>query len=136
MRYVIRRMTNEVAVVQQVKPKEKKGAAVEGQSCCAPAMTPADLAEPLRSEDEELALLAKAIGHPVRILILRNLLRIGACYFGKLADLLPVAASTASQHLTILKEAGLVKGQIDDQRPCYCVDLEKLRRLQHLLGDL
>jgi len=103
-------------------------------SCCG---TPAvALAEPLRPEDEELAVLAKALAHPVRILILRNLLRIGACYFGRLADLLPVAPSTASQHLTILKDAGLVKGEIEGERPCYCVDLPKLRRMQHLIGDL
>lgn len=81
-------------------------------------------------------MLAKALGHPVRVMILRNLLRIGRCYFGRLADLLPVAASTASQHLTILKEAGLVKGEIGEARPCYCVDTDKLRRLQHLIGEL
>lgn len=106
-------------------------------ACCPDASADAaTLAEPLRPEDEELAMLAKALAHPVRILILRNLLRIGACYFGKLADLLPVAASTASQHLTILKDAGLVKGEIEGERPCYCVDLTKLRRMQHLIGDL
>ncbi|MBS4044796.1 MAG: winged helix-turn-helix transcriptional regulator [Alphaproteobacteria bacterium] len=104
--------------------------------CCATDTPAVDLAEPLRPEDEELAVLAKALAHPVRILILRNLLRIGACYFGRLADLLPVAPSTASQHLTILKDAGLVKGEIEGERPCYCVDLPKLRRMQHLIGDL
>ncbi len=104
--------------------------------CCPPGAAPSELVEAPRPEDDELAELAKALGHPVRILIIRNLLRIGACYFGKLADLLPVAASTASQHLTILKEAGLVKGDISDGRPCYCVDVKKLRRLQHLIGDL
>lgn len=103
-------------------------------SCCGSQAVA--LAEPLRPEDEELAMLAKAIAHPVRILILRNLLRIGACYFGRLADLLPVAPSTASQHLTILKDAGLVRGEIEGERPCYCVDLQKLRRMQHLIGNL
>ncbi|MFN4309916.1 MAG: ArsR/SmtB family transcription factor [Ferrovibrio sp.] len=104
---------------------------------CSPAcMAPADLAEPMRPEDGELAELAKALSHPVRVLIVRNLLRIGTCYFGKLADLLPVAPSTASQHLTILKEAGIVKGETDGERPCYCIDLARLRRLQHLVGDL
>ncbi|WP_430395623.1 ArsR/SmtB family transcription factor [Ferrovibrio sp.] len=104
--------------------------------CCPPDASPAELVEVARPEDDELAELAKALGHPVRILIVRNLLRIGTCYFGKLADLLPVAASTASQHLTILKDAGLVKGDISESRPCYCVDVKKLRRLQHLIGDL
>lgn len=117
--------------------RTKPRAAKTDDACCADVSTVAsDLAEPLRAEDEELAMLAKAIAHPVRVLILRNLLRIGACYFGRLADLLPVAASTASQHLTILKDAGLVKGEIDGERPCYCVDVQKLRRLQNLIGDL
>lgn len=102
-------------------------------ACCGSAdAAPVGLTE----ADAELALLAKALGHPVRVLILRNLMKIGTCYFGRLADLLPVAASTASQHLTILKEAGLVRGDISDQRPCYCVDAARLQRLRHLVGDL
>lgn len=125
-------MTNKIA--SPTKPDGRPMAADD--SCCDSTTSAVALAEPLRPEDEELALLAKAIAHPVRILILRNLLRIGACYFGKLADLLPVAPSTASQHLTILKDAGLVKGDISGERPGYCVDLERLRRMQHLIGDL
>lgn len=124
-------MTNKIA--SPTKPDTRIAAE---DSCCDSATGALVLAEPLRPEDEELAQLAKAIAHPVRILILRNLLRIGACYFGKLADLLPVAPSTASQHLTILKDAGLVKGEVEGERPCYCVDLQKLRRMQHLIGDL
>jgi len=117
-------------------PTKTRPASADATCCTDGSADPVALAEPLRAEDEELAALAKALGHPVRILILRNLLRIGACYFGKLADLLPVAASTASQHLTILKDAGLVKGEIEGERPCYCVDLQKLRRVQSLIGDL
>ena len=95
-------------------------------------------AEPpqVTENDQELAALAKALGHPVRILILRSLIRVGACYFGKLADLLPVAPSTASQHLAILKDAGFVKGHVDGPRPCYCINTEALGRLRGLLGDL
>ncbi|QDO98546.1 winged helix-turn-helix transcriptional regulator [Ferrovibrio terrae] len=125
-------MTNKIT--SATKPESHATALEDG--CCTTGLPPAALAESLRPADEELAMLAKALGHPVRILILRNLLRIGACYFGKLADLLPVAPSTASQHLTILKDAGLVKGEIEGDRPCYCIDLEKLRRMQHLIGDL
>jgi ArsR family transcriptional regulator len=125
-------MTNKITSATKL---ESHPAALE-DGCCATGLPAAALAETLRPADEELAMLAKALGHPVRILILRNLLRIGACYFGRLADLLPVAPSTASQHLTILKDAGLVKGEIEGERPCYCIDLEKLRRIQHLIGDL
>lgn len=122
------------------KPAPAQLPAKAAAACCDPGLSaapiPADLVEHARPEDDELAELAKALAHPVRVLIIRNLLRIGTCYFGKLADLLPVAASTASQHLSVLKEAGLVRGDISDARPCYCVDVPKLRRLQHLLGDL
>ena len=121
----------------QVKSKSRKSAAAAtAAGCCAPGMAPAELAEELRREDEELAELAKALAHPVRILIVRNLLRIGTCYFGKLADLLPVAASTASQHLSILKDAGIVKGEVEGERPCYCIDTKKLKRVRALLDHL
>lgn len=119
-------MTNESAIIPTG----------DDDACCGLPASAVDLAEAARPEDEELASLAKALGHPVRVLILRNLLRVGACYFGRLADLLPVAPSTASQHLTILKEAGLVRGETEGQRPCYCVDLDRLQRLRHLFGNL
>lgn len=109
--------------------------AAEDASCCAPA-TGLGLAEPLTAADEELAMFAKALGHPMRVLIVKNLLRVGSCYFGPLADLLPVAPSTAAQHLAVLKESGLVRGEIDGPRPCYCVDLPKLQRFRHLISHL
>ncbi len=124
-----------MAAATKAKPKARKDSE-KAADCCAPGPDPLDLAEQRRPEDEELAELAKAVCHPIRILIVRNLLRIGTCYFGKLADLLPVAPSTASQHLTVLKEAGVVKGEVEGERPCYCVDVTKLRRLQQLIGDL
>jgi len=90
----------------------------------------------LDKDDEEIATLARALAHPMRIRILRRLIEDGACQFGQIADLLPIAASTASQHMSILKEAGLVKGEIDGPRPCYCVDPTKLARLRAMLGAL
>jgi len=86
--------------------------------------------------DAELAALCKALGHPVRLQIVRMLARHGKCYFGPIADAVSVAPSTASQHLTVLKEAGLIKGWADAQRSCYCVDPAKLTRLRKLIGDL
>lgn len=110
----------------------------DAMSICSPDQTGGRDADPphVTENDQELAALAKALGHPVRILILRSLIHVGACYFGKLADLLPVAPSTASQHLAILKEAGLVKGDVDGPRPCYCVNTEALGRMRGLLSDL
>jgi ArsR family transcriptional regulator len=86
--------------------------------------------------DEELALLAKAVGHPARVQILRLLVRREACICGDIVDELPLAQSTVSQHLKVLKDAGLVRGEIDGPRVCYCVEPRALRRLRSLVGSL
>jgi ArsR family transcriptional regulator, arsenate/arsenite/antimonite-responsive transcriptional repressor len=86
--------------------------------------------------DEELALLAKAVGHPARVQILRLLVRREACICGDIGDELPLAQSTVSQHLKVLKEAGLVRGEIDGPRVCYCIEPRALRRLKSLVGSL
>ncbi len=90
--------------------------------------TPRALGRP--PDDARLASLCKALGHPIRVAILRILIDRNSCVCGDLVDELPVAQSTVSQHLKILKEAGLVQGEIDGPRRCYCVDprvLEELR---------
>jgi ArsR family transcriptional regulator len=86
--------------------------------------------------DGELALLAKAIGHPARVQILRLLVRREACICGDIVDELPLAQSTVSQHLKVLKDAGLVRGEIDGPRVCYCIEPRTLRRLKALVGSL
>jgi ArsR family transcriptional regulator len=86
--------------------------------------------------DEELAALAKALGHPARVQIMRLLVRREACMCGDIVDELPLAQSTVSQHLKVLKEAGLVRGDIDGPRVCYCVEPRVLRRLKALVGSL
>src|SRR5512137_698454 len=86
--------------------------------------------------DEELAALAKALGHPARVQIMRLLVRREACICGDIVDELPLAQSTVSQHLKVLKEAGLIRGEIDGPRVCYCVEPRTLRRLKALVGSL
>jgi ArsR family transcriptional regulator len=86
--------------------------------------------------DEELAILAKAVGHPARVQILRLLVRREACICGDIVEELPLAQSTVSQHLKVLKDAGLVRGEIDGPRVCYCVEPRTLRRLKALVGSL
>jgi ArsR family transcriptional regulator, arsenate/arsenite/antimonite-responsive transcriptional repressor len=86
--------------------------------------------------DEELAHLAKALGHPARVQIMRLLVRREACICGDIVDELPLAQSTVSQHLKVLKEAGLIRGDIDGPRVCYCVEPRVLRRLKALVGSL
>ncbi len=86
--------------------------------------------------DEQLAELAKALAHPVRVRIVRILARTAGCICGDLVDQLPLAQSTVSQHLKVLKDAGLVRGEIDGPRTCYCIDPDGLRRLRMLVSGL
>ena len=86
--------------------------------------------------DEELAALTRAVGHPARVQILRLLVRREACVCGDIVDELPLAQSTVSQHLKVLKEAGLIRGDIDGPRVCYCVEPHALRRLKALVASL
>jgi ArsR family transcriptional regulator, arsenate/arsenite/antimonite-responsive transcriptional repressor len=107
---------------------------------CAPVTAPREAPDlrPVEGDaaDEELALLAKALGHPARVQIMRLLARRSACICGDIVDELPLAQSTVSQHLKVLKEAGLVKGEIDGPRVCYCIEPRALRRLRSLVGSL
>lgn len=86
--------------------------------------------------DEELATLCKAVGNPARVQILRLLARRDACVCGDIVDELPLAQSTVSQHLKVLKAAGLIRGEIDGPRVGYCLEPSALRRLRALIGSL
>ncbi len=89
-----------------------------------------------KEADEELAVLSKALGHPARVQIMRLLVRREACICGDIVDELPLAQSTVSQHLKVLKEAGLIRGEIDGPRVGYCIEPRVLRRLKALVGSL
>jgi ArsR family transcriptional regulator len=86
--------------------------------------------------DRETARLAKALGHPARVAILRMLLERGECVCGVIVEGLPLAQATVSQHLKVLKDAGLVQGEVDGPRVCYCADPRAVRRLQDLIEGL
>lgn len=92
--------------------------------------------EALGRRDGELAVLAKALGHPARVRILRLLLSRDSCYCGQIVDELPLAQATVSQHLKVLKDAGLVSGEIEGLRTCYCASRERLAEAHDLLGEL
>jgi ArsR family transcriptional regulator, arsenate/arsenite/antimonite-responsive transcriptional repressor len=104
-------------------------------SYCPPLAAPPELPGGTRA-DETLAELAKALGHPVRAGIVRLLAGQQSCQYGDLTDQLPLAKSTVSQHLKILREAGLVRGEVDGPRVCYCIDPAGLARLKGLVGAL
>jgi ArsR family transcriptional regulator len=102
-------------------------------SCCPPA-PPA--VRPAAIDADDLARMCKALAHPARVQLLRHLVDYGDCYFGSLADVLPLAPSTISQHVSILKDAGLVEGASDLQRVCYCVNKDRLAQLKAAIGSL
>jgi len=80
-----------------------------------------------------LASRLKALGHPARLEILRILAEHGSCICGEVVEGLPLAQSTVSQHLKVLKEAGFVRGEIEGTTCCYCLDHEVMKEFQ---GDL
>lgn len=102
-------------------------------ACCAQPTVPFE-ANPV--EDERLASIFRSLAHPHRVHILRFLISQNACFAGEIADQLPVAASTVSQHLKKLKESGIVKGEVDGPRRCYCVDPAVLSLLKQLVEAL
>jgi len=86
--------------------------------------------------DEEFAALARALSHPARVAIVRHLAASGSCICGEIVSVLPLAQATVSQHLKVLKEAGLVQGEVDGPRTCYCVDPGTVKRFQSLVASL
>lgn len=103
-------------------------------AACAPATKPQ--AVRLGGDDEELADLAKALGHPARVRIMKILIERNSCICGDIVEEIPLAQSTVSQHLKQLKEAGLIQGEIDGPRICYCVNQVNLKRLKVLIAGL
>ena len=99
-------------------------------------LKPRGTARPPHVEDDELARLAKAIGHPARAAIVRLLLTRGECVCGGIVDQLPLAQATVSQHLKVLKEAGWIAGEVDGPRVCYCAKPETVERFIALAEGL
>ena len=88
------------------------------------------------SSDAELARLARALAHPARVAILRRLLAHGECLCGEIVSGLPLAQATVSQHLKVLKQAGLIQGEVEGPRVCYCANPKAVRRMQELISGL
>ncbi len=84
----------------------------------------------------QLAQLAWALAHPARVRIVRLLISRQTCVCGEIVDNLPLAQSTVSQHLKILKESGLIQGEVDGPKVCYCINPQKLKTLKSLIAKL
>ncbi|NJK86577.1 MAG: winged helix-turn-helix transcriptional regulator [Bacteroidales bacterium] len=84
-------------------------------------------------EDEiALARFAKALGHPARIAIMKHLAAMADCCFTDILHELPIAQSTVSQHLSELKDAGLIKGNLEPPKVLYCINPENWKKAQEL----
>lgn len=79
----------------------------------------------------ELALMARVLGHPARIAILEHLLKLNSCINSDLVNELGLAQATISQHLKELKNIGLIKGTVEGTSMCYCIDSEKWTTLKN-----
>ena len=91
--------------------------------------------EGLTTEEERAAAVFRALGNPARVRIVTELARRRACVTGDLVDVLPLAQSTVSQHLKVLKEAGIISGAIDGN-PCYCLDEGVIRWLADFCREI
>lgn len=83
-------------------------------------------------QDKELGLFAKGLAHPARIVILRYLAEKQTCICGDIVEELPLSQSTVSQHLKELKQCGLIKGDVDGPRVCYCINEENWQKAREL----
>ena len=92
--------------------------------------------ESFTTQQNELAILAKAIGHPARIAIIEYLLKTDSCICGDIVNELPLAQPTVSQHLKELKNAGLIKGSIEGTAICYCINQQGFNKLKGFFENI
>lgn len=88
------------------------------------------------SRQNAIALLAKAFGHPARVAIIEHLLKVNTCICDDIVHKLPLSQPTVSQHLKELKNAGLIKGNIEGKAICYCIDEKMIEKLQHYFTNI
>jgi DNA-binding transcriptional ArsR family regulator len=87
-------------------------------------------------KDNKIAVYAKALAHPARVAILQLLLKRQSCICGDIVEELPLSQSTVSQHLKELKDAGLIKGDIEGAKVCYCIDEKEWENAKEYLNTL
>ena len=92
--------------------------------------------EHFTDDQNELALLAKALGHPARIAIIQHLIKVNSCICGDIVNELPLAQPTVSQHLKELKNAGLIEGNFEGNAICYCLNKEGFDTIKGFLQDI
>lgn len=93
-------------------------------------------AENFTDAQNEIAMIAKALGHPARVAIIEYLLKVNACICGDIVNELPLAQPTVSQHLKELKNAGLIKGSIEGTSICYCIDQDAFEKIKTFFSNV
>lgn len=88
------------------------------------------------TEQNQIAEFAKALAHPARVAILQQIIQHQSCICGDLVDVLPLSQSTISQHLKELKRIGIITGEIEGPRVCYCINPEAWTKAKDLLGQI
>lgn len=93
------------------------------------------LQKPLKPVEERLALMLKALGNPVRFQIVQILAEKKMCITGEIVEFTTLAQSTVSQHLKVLRDAGLISGEVEGPATCYCLNEENIRWLKDQIGN-
>lgn len=92
------------------------------------------------AKEQKIASFAKALSHPARVAILKAIAQRGVCICGEIVEVLPLAQSTVSQHLKELKAAGIITGEVEGTKSCYCIDWDVLQggwdSLEAMVQDL
>jgi len=84
----------------------------------------------------EIAVIAKALGHPARVAIVEHLAKMNECVCGKIVEIIPLAQPTVSQHLKELKNAGIIKGEVEGNSVCYCIDKKTIETIAQYFANL
>jgi DNA-binding transcriptional ArsR family regulator len=92
--------------------------------------------EHFTDKQNAIAAMTKALGHPARIAIMEYLIKVDTCICSDIVEELPLAQPTISQHLKELKNAGLIKGNIEGNAICYCVDEKAIEKLQKYFANI
>lgn len=92
--------------------------------------------ENFTARQNTIAAMIKALGHPARIAIIEYLVKVDACICGDIVNELPLAQPTVSQHLKELKNAGLIKGEVEGNAICYCIDEKAIEKLRNYFSGI
>jgi ArsR family transcriptional regulator, arsenate/arsenite/antimonite-responsive transcriptional repressor len=128
------KISRNITTMESGLPVAENGLTVEPTPTRSGAHAPKTLE--ITPADEDLARLTKALGHPVRVAIVRFLLQRGECVCTDLSEVVPLAHSTAMQHIKVLKDAGWLNSAKNGRNVLYCVNPEALRQLRALVGRL